>query len=167
MADTKSLPSHLWDAANILRGSAVDRTDWKGYILPLPFFKRICDVWNEEVADATETYGDVDPAAFPDSVTLDNSALPLVYAYRPGQETDGVTLKLSARQARNLQPSLLDWLVPGHLEEKVNCLLRGLPKELRRGIRRARAGGASEGEIMRAAEFFRTARLSSGLNIVR
>ena len=24
-----------------LRGSAVDRTDWKGYILPLLFFKRI------------------------------------------------------------------------------------------------------------------------------
>ena len=28
------LQSHLWEAANILRGSAVDRTDWKGYILP-------------------------------------------------------------------------------------------------------------------------------------
>lgn len=36
--------SALWDAANTLRGSAVDRTDWKGYILPLLFFKRICDV---------------------------------------------------------------------------------------------------------------------------
>ncbi len=30
------LKSHLWNCANILRGSAVDRTDWKGYILPLP-----------------------------------------------------------------------------------------------------------------------------------
>jgi ATP-dependent helicase HrpA len=86
----------------------------------------------------TQLLGDaideIDPTAFPDSVTLDNSALPLVYAYRPGQETDGVTLKLSARQARNLQPSLLDWLVPGHLEEKVNYLLRGLPKEVRRSL---------------------------------
>jgi hypothetical protein len=26
----------------------VDRTDWKSYILPLMFFKRICDVWDEE-----------------------------------------------------------------------------------------------------------------------
>ena len=25
----KSLQSRLWEAANILRGSAVDRTDWK------------------------------------------------------------------------------------------------------------------------------------------
>ena len=29
------LKSTLWEAANTLRGSAVDRTDWKGYILPL------------------------------------------------------------------------------------------------------------------------------------
>jgi hypothetical protein len=39
------LESHLWEAANILRGSPVDRTDWKSYILPALFFKRICDVW--------------------------------------------------------------------------------------------------------------------------
>ena len=44
--------SALWDAANTLRGSAVDRTDWKGYILPLLFFKRISDVWDEESAEA-------------------------------------------------------------------------------------------------------------------
>ena len=41
------LSSSLWEAANILRGSAGDRTDWKGYILPLLFFKRISDVWDE------------------------------------------------------------------------------------------------------------------------
>ena len=48
------LKSTLWDAANTLRGSAVDRTDWKGYILPLLFFKRISDVWDEETVEAAE-----------------------------------------------------------------------------------------------------------------
>ncbi len=52
------LESHLWEAANILRGSPVDRTDWKSYILPLLFFKRICDVWEEEYQAALETYGE-------------------------------------------------------------------------------------------------------------
>ncbi len=52
------LESHLWEAANILRGSPVDRTDWKSYILPLLFFKRICDVWDEEYAEAVEVYGE-------------------------------------------------------------------------------------------------------------
>ncbi len=52
------LESHLWEAANILRGSPVDRTDWKSYILPLLFFKRICDVWDEEHAVMLGEYGE-------------------------------------------------------------------------------------------------------------
>jgi len=60
------LKSALWDAANTLRGSAVDRTDWKGYILPLLFFKRISDVWDEETAEAQEMYGEADPSLFPE-----------------------------------------------------------------------------------------------------
>jgi type I restriction enzyme M protein len=60
------LKSRLWNAANILRGSAADRTDWKGYILPLLFLKRISDVWDEESARATEMYGDANPALFPE-----------------------------------------------------------------------------------------------------
>jgi type I restriction enzyme M protein len=61
-----ALKSKLWDCAEILRGSAVDRTDWKAYILPLLFFKRICDVWDEETAEAAHLYGDVDPVDFPE-----------------------------------------------------------------------------------------------------
>ena len=30
-----ALESHLWEAANILRGSPLGRTDWMSYILPL------------------------------------------------------------------------------------------------------------------------------------
>lgn len=60
--DTLTLPkleSHLWEAANILRGSPVDRTDWKSYILPLLFFKRICDVYDEERDEQMQQYGQV------------------------------------------------------------------------------------------------------------
>jgi len=53
-----ALESHLWEAANILRGSPVDRTDWKSYILPLLFYKRICDVWDEEHEAMVEKYGE-------------------------------------------------------------------------------------------------------------
>lgn len=52
------LESKLWQAANILRGSPVDRTDWKSYILPLLFFKRICDVWDEERDRMVAEYGE-------------------------------------------------------------------------------------------------------------
>ena len=56
--DISTLETHLWQAANILRGSPVDRTDWKSYILPLLFFKRICDVWDEEYQEMVDTYGE-------------------------------------------------------------------------------------------------------------
>lgn len=41
------LESHLWEAANILRGP-VDAADFKTYVFPLLFFKRIADVHDEE-----------------------------------------------------------------------------------------------------------------------
>ena len=43
------LESHLWASANILR-CPVDAADFMTYIFPLLFFKRICDVWDEEYA---------------------------------------------------------------------------------------------------------------------
>lgn len=52
------LESYLWEAANILRGSPVDRTDWKSYILPLLFYKRVCDVWDEEHQTMLDEYGE-------------------------------------------------------------------------------------------------------------
>jgi type I restriction enzyme M protein len=57
--------SHLWEAANILRGP-VDAADFKTYVFPLLFFKRISDVFDEEYAAAlTESAGDEEYALFP------------------------------------------------------------------------------------------------------
>jgi ATP-dependent helicase HrpA len=75
-----------------------------------------------------------DAAAFPEALPLENRALPLNYAYKPGQADDGVTLDVNVREAEALTPAALDWAVPGHLEAKVEHYLRALPKELRRGF---------------------------------
>ncbi|MBF0546687.1 MAG: SAM-dependent DNA methyltransferase [Candidatus Riflebacteria bacterium] len=59
------LESHLWEAANILRGT-VDAADFKTYVFPLLFFKRISDVFDEEYASAlAESSGDEEYAFFP------------------------------------------------------------------------------------------------------
>src|SRR6476659_8722795 len=59
------LESHLWEAANILRGP-VDAADFKTYVFPLLFFKRISDVYDEEYAAAlAESEGDEEYALFP------------------------------------------------------------------------------------------------------
>ncbi|MEU1523040.1 class I SAM-dependent DNA methyltransferase [Nocardia rhamnosiphila] len=57
------LESHLLGAAHLLRG-LVDQADFKSYIFPLLFYKRLCDVYSEEFDDAlAHSYGDVDFAA--------------------------------------------------------------------------------------------------------
>jgi len=59
-----SLESYLWEAANILRGP-VDAADFKTYVFPLLFFKRISDVHDDEHAAAlVEFGGDEDAALF-------------------------------------------------------------------------------------------------------
>ncbi len=59
----QELESRLWDAANSLRGP-VDPTDFKAYIFPLLFYKRVCDAWDEEHEEAVESYGGDPPPEF-------------------------------------------------------------------------------------------------------
>lgn len=57
------LEAHLWEAAHIITGP-IDASDYKTYIFPILFFKRISDVYDEEFAEAMEQYaGDEDIAS--------------------------------------------------------------------------------------------------------
>jgi len=47
----QALESYLWGAAVILRG-LVDAGDYKQFVFPLLFYKRLSDVWDEEYANA-------------------------------------------------------------------------------------------------------------------
>lgn len=60
----QQLEKYLWGAAKVLRGT-IDAGDYKQYIFPLLFFKRICDVYEEEFEKALkESDGDMEYAAF-------------------------------------------------------------------------------------------------------
>ncbi|TFH44622.1 MAG: type I restriction-modification system subunit M [ANME-2 cluster archaeon] len=61
----QQLESHLWGAADILRGK-IDSSDYKHYIFGLLFYKRLCDVWEEEYEERLKEYGNVELAADPD-----------------------------------------------------------------------------------------------------
>lgn len=60
------LESYLWGAATLLRG-LIDAGDYKQYVFPLLFFKRISDVYDEERAAALELYGDDEIAELPEN----------------------------------------------------------------------------------------------------
>ena len=51
------LKSYLWQSAVLLR-THIDAGAYKQYIFPLLFFKRICDVYDEETTKAVEEYGE-------------------------------------------------------------------------------------------------------------
>jgi type I restriction enzyme M protein len=53
----QELESYLWGAAKLLRG-LIDAGDYKQYVFPLLFFKRLCDVWDEEYRAALDETGD-------------------------------------------------------------------------------------------------------------
>jgi type I restriction enzyme M protein len=63
----QQLESYLWGAATLLRGT-IDAGDYKQFIFPLLFFKRLCDVFDEETQTAlAESDGDQDFAAYPEN----------------------------------------------------------------------------------------------------
>ncbi len=53
----QELESHLWESANILRGS-IDSADYKNYIFGLLFLKRMNDVFMENRKEIIEEYGE-------------------------------------------------------------------------------------------------------------
>jgi len=63
----QQLESYLWGAAVLLRGT-IDAGDYKQFIFPLLFYKRLCDVFDEETITALrESGGDQDFALFPEN----------------------------------------------------------------------------------------------------
>jgi type I restriction enzyme M protein len=63
----QQLESYLWGAAVLLRGT-IDAGDYKQFIFPLLFYKRLCDVFDEETQTAlAESDGDKQFSLFPEN----------------------------------------------------------------------------------------------------
>ena len=68
---SQQLFNHLFEACNILRGP-INQDEYKSYVTPILFFKRISDVYDEETQDALErSGGDEEYASFPENHSFD------------------------------------------------------------------------------------------------
>ncbi|WP_431810739.1 N-6 DNA methylase [Lysinibacillus capsici] len=68
---SQRLFNHLFEACNILRGP-INQDEYKSYVTPILFFKRISDVYDEETQDALErSGGDEEYASFPENHSFD------------------------------------------------------------------------------------------------
>jgi type I restriction system adenine methylase HsdM len=62
----RELENYLWGAAIVLRG-LIDAGDYKQYIFPLVFLKRLSDVYDEEHDAAMKIYNDAELADLPEN----------------------------------------------------------------------------------------------------
>jgi type I restriction enzyme M protein len=77
------LESYLWGAATILRG-LVDAGDYKQYIFPLLFYKRISDVWDAEYAEA---FAETNDDAYARSMANERFVIPTAAHWNDVRET--------------------------------------------------------------------------------
>ena len=97
----EELQSYLWDSAVLLRTN-IDAGSYKQYIFPLLFFKRICDIYDEETTAAVEEYGD-DAAEF-DEEEIHTFIIPEGYHWndvRAVSENVGVAIVEAFRKVEN------------------------------------------------------------------
>lgn len=71
---------------------------------------------------------------FPTQIRLGGHEFECLYAFDPGSEKDGVTVKIPAAAAPLVPVTGMEWVVPGLLAEKIETLIKALPKEHRRRL---------------------------------
>jgi ATP-dependent helicase HrpA len=73
------------------------------------------------------------PEQFPDSIAMDENGtrFPLEYKHDVASPDDGITIIVPENSAAALTQRRLDWLVPGVVQDKIEALLRELPKSIR------------------------------------
>ncbi len=73
-----------------------------------------------------------DATDYPDHLQLNDTTLPLQYAFAPGEPHDGISVRIPVSLLPQLSQGQADWLVPGLIQAKLTALLKHLPKALRR-----------------------------------
>lgn len=68
---------------------------------------------------------------FPNFIKIGHEQFKAKYKFNPGKEDDGITISVPANKALVVSNSSLDTAVPGIIDEKIEAILRGLPKKYR------------------------------------
>ncbi len=103
----QQLESYLWGAATLLRGT-IDAGDYKQFIFPLLFYKRLCDVFDEETQVAlVDSGGDAKFAAFPENHRFQIPPAAHWREVRQVAKNVGVALQNSMRAIEKANPDKL------------------------------------------------------------
>ena len=105
--DTQKLYSYIYQGCNILRGPIYPE-DYKTYIFPLLFYKRLCDEYSREINAALElSEGDMQYALFPENhrfIIPENSHWDDI---RAKSENIGYSIQMAFREIEKANPKNL------------------------------------------------------------
>ncbi len=73
-------------------------------------------------------------ARYPLSTKIDGQKFEYRYHFEPGREDDGVTIEVPVSLAPAVSTQAFEWLVPGMFKEKIEALIKGLPKMYRKKL---------------------------------
>jgi len=79
----------------------------------------------------TDAANQIDWTDYPDVLRLGDFQLELEYRYDPEHEADGVTVTIPLAALNQIPARPFEWLVPGLMKEKIDALIRSLPKAKR------------------------------------
>jgi ATP-dependent helicase HrpA len=71
---------------------------------------------------------------FPEHLDIRGLKLDLDYHFAPGTEDDGITVTIPLQWLNSFTDDDFQWLVPGLIKDKLELMLRGLPKPIRRNL---------------------------------
>lgn len=104
----QELESYLWGAAVLLRG-LIDAGDYKQFIFPLLFYKRVSDVWDEEYQAAlANSNGDLSYAQFAENHRFQIPAGAHWNDVRQAPKNVGAAIQKAMRAIETANPDLLD-----------------------------------------------------------
>ncbi|AWB67728.1 ATP-dependent RNA helicase HrpA [Saccharobesus litoralis] len=76
----------------------------------------------------------ISSATHPDSWQQGNITLALDYVFEPGQEKDGLNIKIPLPLLNQVEDNGFDWSIPAYQHELITCLIKSLPKTIRRNF---------------------------------
>lgn len=71
---------------------------------------------------------------FPETIDIGENRYECSYTFEPGKNEDGITVRIPSSQSSSIPAEPLDWMVPGLLREKINIMIKCLPKEYRKQL---------------------------------
>lgn len=71
---------------------------------------------------------------YPSEILVKGVKLPVSYSFAPGKPEDGMTVDIPAEMMLQFKQADFEWLVPGYLNEKIQSVIKILPKTIRKKL---------------------------------